>query len=133
MTKKIIISIPKEEEVVVLEALINGKNELLLALDTAATHTTIDSNALHLFGFSLGKSNQRVEVETSNGIIITEIYELPVFEVLGIVETNFKVQVYDFIAHGITSNYDGVLGLDFLKKRKFCLDLPKGEITIQTK
>lgn len=129
--KKIAIPIPKEEEVVVLEAVINRKNELLLALDTAATHTTIDSNALHLFGFSLGTSKQRVEVETSNGIIITEIYELPVLEVLGIIETNFEVQVYDFIAHGITSNYDGVLGLDFLRKRKFCLDLPNGEISIQ--
>ena len=128
--KKIAIPIPKEE-VVVLEAVINRKNELLLALDTAATHTTIDSNALHLFGFSLGTSKQRVEVETSNGIIITEIYELPVLEVLGIIETNFEVQVYDFIAHGITSNYDGVLGLDFLRKRKFCLDLPNGEISIQ--
>ena len=50
--------------------------------------------------------------------------------ILGIQETNFEVQVYDFIAHGVTSNYDGVLGLDFLKKRKFCLDLPNGEITI---
>jgi predicted aspartyl protease len=128
---KIAIRIPDEEEVVVLEALINGKNELLLALDTAATHTTIDSNSLHLFGFSLNNRKDRVEVETSNGIIITEIYELPTLEILGIVETNFDVQVYDFIAHGITSNYDGVLGLDFLKKRKFCLDLPNGEITIQ--
>jgi predicted aspartyl protease len=129
--KKISIPIPSEEEVVVLEALINDKNELLLALDTAATHTTIDSNTLHLFGFSLGKSKERVEVETSNGIIITEICEIPKLEVLGVVETNFDVQVYDFIAHGITSNYDGVLGFDFLKKRKFCLDLPNGEITIQ--
>ena len=58
--KKIAIPIPDEEEVVVLEALINGKNELLVALDTAATHTTIDSNALHLFGFSLGKSSIKI-------------------------------------------------------------------------
>ena len=129
--KKIAIPIPNEEEVVVLEALINGKNELLVALDTAATHTTIDSNALHLFGFALGKSKERVEVETSNGIIITEVYVLPTFEVLGVTEKDFEVQVYDFLAHGITSNYDGVLGLDFLKKRKFCLDIPNGEITIQ--
>jgi hypothetical protein len=104
---------------------------LLLALDTAATHTTIDSNMLHLFEFPLGTSKKRVEVETSNGIIITEIYNTPKLEVLGVVETDFEVQVYDFIAHGITSNYDGVLGLDFLKKRKFCIDLPNGEITIQ--
>ena len=129
--KKIAIPIPNEEEIVVLEALINGKNELLVALDTAATHTTIDSNALHLFGFALGKSKERVEVETSNGIIITEVYVLPTFEVLGVTEKDFEVQVYDFLAHGITSNYDGVLGLDFLKKRKFCLDIPNGEITIQ--
>ena len=128
--KKIAIPIPNEEEIVVLEALINGKNELLVALDTAATHTTIDSNALHLFGFALGKSKERVEVETSNGIIITEVYVLPTFEVLGVTEKDFEVQVYDFLAHGITSNYDGVLGLDFLKKRKFCLDIPNGEITI---
>lgn len=130
--KKISIPIPNDEQVVVLEALINGKNELLLALDTAATHTTIDSNALHLFGFALGKSKKRVEVETSNGIIITEIYTLTKLEVMGIVETDFDVQIYDFIAHGITSNYDGILGLDFLRKRKFCLDIPNGEITIQT-
>jgi Aspartyl protease len=127
---KFSFTIPNDEEVVVLEALINDKNELLIALDTAATHTTIDSNALHLFGFSLIKSRGRVEVETSNGIIITEIYEIPKFEVLGIIEKNFEVQVYDFIAHGIVSNYDGVLGLDFLRKRKFCLDIPNGEITV---
>ena len=129
--KTIIIPIPSEEEVIVVEALINDKNELLLALDTAATHTTIDSNMLHLFDFPLTKSKGRIEVETSNGIIITEIFEVPKLEVMGVIEENFNVQVYDFIAHGITSNYDGVLGLDFLRKRKFCLDLTKGEITIQ--
>jgi hypothetical protein len=130
--KKITIPIPDDEEVIVLEALINDKNELLLALDTAATHTTIDSNMLHLFEFPLGKSKKRVEVETSNGIIITEIYNIPKLEVLGVIETDFEVQVYDFIAHGITSNYDGVLGLDFLRKRKFCIDVPNGEISIQS-
>lgn len=130
--KKITIPIPNDEEVIVLEALINDKNELLLALDTAATHTTIDSNMLHLFEFPLGTSKKRVEVETSNGIIITEVYNIPKLEVLGVIETNFEVQVYDFIAHGITSNYDGVLGLDFLSKRKFCIDLPNGEVSIQT-
>jgi hypothetical protein len=39
--KKITIPIPDDEEVIVLEALINDKNELLLALDTAATQQLI--------------------------------------------------------------------------------------------
>ena len=129
--KSINFDIPELDEVIVLEALINDKNELLLALDTAATHTTIDSNILHLFNFTLKDSKGRMEVETSNGIIITQKFELPKLETMGVVEENFEVQVYDFIAHGITSNYDGVLGLDFLRKRKFCLDIPNGEITIQ--
>jgi hypothetical protein len=32
---------------------------------------------------------------------------------LGISRTNFDVQVYDFLAHGIVSDYDEVIGLDF--------------------
>jgi hypothetical protein len=46
-------------------------------------------------------------------------------ESLGIEKTNFEVQVYDFLAHGITSNYDGVIGLNFLRENKFCLILRK--------
>jgi predicted aspartyl protease len=124
--------IPNEDDVIILDAVINDKNELLLALDTAATHTTLDSNMLYMFGFRLQDSKGQVQVETSNGIIISQKYIIKKLEVMGIVEYNFEVQVYDFIAHGITSNYDGVLGLDFLRKRKFCIDVPKGEISIQT-
>jgi hypothetical protein len=50
---------------------------------------------------------------------------------LGIVKTNFEVQVYDFLAHGITSDYDGVIGLNFLKEHKFCIDLEKCEVSIE--
>ena len=43
---------------------------------------------------------------------------------------NFEMQVYDFLAHGITSNYEGVLGLNFLRNNKFCIDINKCEISI---
>jgi len=49
---------------------------------------------------------------------------------LGIIKTNFEVQVYDFLTHGITSDYDGVIGLDFLKEHKLCTDMVKGEISV---
>ena len=123
-------NIPNEEEVIILDALIGDKFEYLLALDTAATHTTIDSNVLYLSGYELKDTLGEVEIETSNGIIIVETYELSRFECLGIVKTNFVVQVYDFLAHGITSDYHGILGLDFLRQHPFCLDIQKGEIKI---
>ncbi len=126
-----LFDIPDEEEVVILDALIGNKYEYLLALDTAATHTTIDSNALYLAGYELKNAIGETEIETSNGIIIVEIYKLERFECLGIVKTHFDIQVYDFLAHGITSNYHGILGLDFLRHHPFCLDISKGEIRIQ--
>lgn len=122
--------IPNEEEVIIVEATINDKYELLLGFDTAATHTTIDSNVLFLSGYELKNSKGEVEVETSNGIVIVEIFELKVFESLGIRKENFEVQVYDFLAHGIESDYHGVVGLNFLRENKFCIDMRKGEITI---
>ena len=59
-----------------------------------------------------------------------ETYDIETLECLGIVKHNFEVQVYDFIAHGITSNYDGVIGLDFLRQNKFCIAILQGKITI---
>jgi hypothetical protein len=34
----------------------------------------------------------------------------------------FQIQVYDFLAHGIFSDYNGLPGLDFLEGTKFCID-----------
>lgn len=60
-----------DEDVILVNASLEGKYKFRRALDTAATHTT------------------------------------------------FEVQVYDFLAHGIASDYDGVIGLNFFTKNKF--------------
>ena len=124
--------LPTNENVIIVNVSIDSKYEFRLALDTAATHTTIDSNVLYFTGFELKNSNGEKKVETSNGIIVVETYEIEKIECLGITKNNFEVQVYDFLAHGITSDYDGVIGLNFLKDNKFCIDLKKGEITIES-
>lgn len=119
-----------DSEVILVNATIQDKFKLRLALDTAATHSTIDSNVLYFSGYELKNSKGEFEIETANGIIIVERYDIEKLESLGIVKTNFEVQVYDFLAHGITSDYDGVIGLDFLKNNKFCIDIQNSEISI---
>lgn len=109
------IDIPTEDEVIIVNPRIEDTFEFRLALDTAATHTTIDSNVLFLSGYELKNSKGEFETETSNGIILVEVYELKKFECLGIEREGFDVQVYDFLAHGTTSNYDGIVGLDWLR------------------
>jgi len=119
-----------DEDVIVINAIIKGKYEFRLALDTAATHTTIDSNVLYFSGYELKDSLGEKEIETSNGIVVVEIFEIEVLESLGISKINVQVQVYDFLDHGILSDYDGVIGLDFLQDHKVCIDFRTSEIIV---
>ena len=122
---------PTDEDVIIINTSIEEKYKFQLALDTASTNTTIDSNVLYFSGYQVKNSKGEREVETSNGIIIVEIYDIEQLECLGIIKNNFEVQVYDFLSHGIISDYDGVIGLDFLREHKFCIDIVKGEISVE--
>ena len=122
--------LPTAEDIIIVNASIGGKFKFRLALDTAATHTTIDSNVLYFSGYELKNSKGEKEIETSNGIIVVEIYDIEQLESLGIIKTRFEVQVYDFLAHGITSDYDGVIVIDFLRENKFCINIVKREISV---
>ena len=122
--------LPTDEDVIIVNASIEGKFKFRLALDTAATHTTIDSNVLYFSGYVLKNSKGEQEIKTSNGIIVVETYDIEHLECLGISKAYFEVQVYDFLAHGISSDYDGVIGLNFLREHKFCIDILKGEISV---
>ncbi len=119
-----------ESGLILVNIEIDAKFELKMILDTGATNTTIDSNALYLLGYDLKDCIGTVDIETANGIIETEVFEINSFESLGLTKTNFQIQVYDFLAHGIFSDYNGLLGLDFLEGTKFCIDTNKNTITI---
>ncbi len=109
---------------------IDNKFELKMILDTGASNTTIDSNSLYLLGYDLKDNIGTVEIETANGIIETEVFEIDTFASLGMIKENFQIQVYDFLAHGIFSDYNGLLGLDFLEGTKFCIDTKSDTITL---
>jgi predicted aspartyl protease len=119
-----------ESGLILVNIEIDEKYELKMILDTGATNTTIDSNALYLLGHDLKDSIGTVEIETANGIIETEVFEIDNFSSLGIEKQKFEIQVYDFIAHGIFSDYNGLLGLDFLEGTKFCIDTNENTISI---
>ncbi len=119
-----------ESGLILVNIEIDSKYELKMILDTGATNTTIDSNALYLLGYNLKDTIGSVEIETANGIVETEVFEIEKFSSLGLTKEKFQVQVYDFIAHGIFSDYNGLLGLDFFEETKFCIDLVQSTITI---
>jgi len=119
-----------ENGLIIVSIEIDGKYELKMVLDTGASNTTIDSNALYLLGYDLKDIIGKVEIETANGIIETEVFEIGSFASLGQTKNKFQVQVYDFLAHGIFSDYNGLLGLDFFEGIKFCIDTKLSIITM---
>ena len=106
------------------------KYKFRMILDTGCSNTTIDSNALYISGYETKDKQGDVEIETANGIVSSEIFEVKQMDSLGIKKDNFSIQVYDFIGHGIFSNYDGLIGLDFTGKNDFCIDWVNNIITI---
>jgi hypothetical protein len=72
--------LPTDEDVIIVNAAIEGKYKFRLALDTAATHTTIDSNVLYFSSYELNNSKGKQEIETSNGIIVVETYDIQQLE-----------------------------------------------------
>ena len=63
---------------------------------------------MYLLGYELKDAIEIVEIETANGIVESEIFEIATIDSLGITHAKLKIQVYDFLSHGIFSNYDSL-------------------------
>jgi len=101
-----------------------------MVLDTAASLTTLDSNALHMANYPIGNVVEKGMVETANGIVEVDMIETDEISAFGHAVHQMKVQIYDFLKHGILSNYDGLLGLDFFEHSKFCIDMKNQTIEV---
>jgi predicted aspartyl protease len=117
---------------ILVEIIFDDEYKFKMMLDTGASHTTFDINALIMSGYKVGNFEKGM-VETANGIIEVEIFKVESLMAFGHSMRNMKVQVYDFLAHGILSDYDGVLGLDFFKNTKFCIDMKDQTIEVFVK
>lgn len=71
-----------------------------------------------------------VEIETANRIIETEVFEIDSFSSLGNNKDKLQIQVCDFISHGNFSDYNGLLGIDFLEGIGFCINTNENTILI---
>ena len=110
-----------------------GDDDYDLALDTGASNTVIDLNALFAAGYRIEDAIRIVEIETAGGVIDAYVFQILELKALGITRRHLEVSSYDFIDNNIFSEIQGVLGLDFFKGYKFCIDMTDFEITVQRK
>jgi len=120
-----------EMSIFVVTVTINEHIEFRFLLDTGATHSILDFNAIVFSGCEIQNLNYHSFIETANGVVSSDMVSISSFETLGIIKNDYAIQVIDFVSQGITTDYDGILGLDFLEGYHFCIDTLKEEITIQ--
>ncbi len=129
--KKYPFSVKTEEDVILIRAFMD-ENEVVLVLDTAATQTVIDLNALLIMGYQLPthSADEIVHFETSNGTLEAKKMMIGKFSALGSEQKDYEIFTYDFLLAGITSPYDGVLGLDFFKNSVLTIDFQRSELWV---
>ena len=117
-----------EDDLIIVQVQI--RNSLVdLVLDTGASHTFIDFGILIKEGFRLNDTKGLVPVETANGIIIANRFDVQTINGLGIEKKNFEVTSYLF--DDPVSDFKGVIGLDFLENTEICINFKKSLITIK--
>ncbi|MDR0582639.1 MAG: retroviral-like aspartic protease family protein [Prevotellaceae bacterium] len=119
-----------EGGLIVINLTFDDKHEIDMILDTGASHTTVDINSLYQMGYTHKDKIDVASIETANGVIEVEILEVGSLASMGIKRNRFPVQGYDFVAHGVLSDYDGVIGLDFFEGTTFCVDMIENTIAI---
>ena len=92
---------------------IDNKYQLKMILDTGTTNTTIDSNALYLLGYDLKDAIGKIEIETANGIIETEVFEIGTFSSLGMKKISFTFKFMIFLLTVYFQIMTDFLGLIF--------------------
>ncbi|TAF73227.1 MAG: hypothetical protein EAZ53_13280 [Bacteroidetes bacterium] len=104
-----------------------GNHEVALALDTGASHTTIDLTTLQIAGYDINDATKTTYIETASGVIEAYLFKVGQLTALGITKSNIEICAYDFFTHHVLTDFDGVLGLDFIDEYKICIDF-KNEI-----
>ena len=104
--------------------------EFKMVLDTGASNTTFDINPLYIANYPTGNTIETTIVETANLMVEVDIIQTKAISAFGHTVQGMKVQRYDFPKHGIMSDYDGLLGLDFFKGTELTINMKNQTIEV---
>jgi predicted aspartyl protease len=117
-----------EDDLIVIPVKI-GNSLVDLVVYTGASHTFIDFGILIKEGYRLNNTKGIIAVETANGILYANRFDVESIDALGISKENFEVTSYIF--DDPESNFKGVIGLDFLGNNEICINFKENILTVK--
>lgn len=125
-------SIPfeKQGQVVVIEAMLNGKTPAKLIVDTGATFTMISAATAKELAIEPNESARRLPIQTANGVIQAPLTSLESINVGGVEMKNLPAVIHDALPN---SQVAGLLGLNFLSNFRMDIDTQKGLLHLEKK
>jgi aspartyl protease family protein len=125
-------SIPfeKQGQVVVVEAMLNGKTPAKLVVDTGATFTMISAATAKELAIEPNGSARRLPIQTANGMIQAPMTSLESINVGGVEMKNLAAVIHDALPN---SQVAGLLGLNFLSNFRMDIDIQKGLLHLEKK
>jgi clan AA aspartic protease (TIGR02281 family) len=119
---------PEGQNLIVVKAKIwgpRGGHKVSLALDTAASITTLVPEVMDEIGCSVRDGGRVTTVTTANGKERGYTFSLARFAALGLAEENIEVHVFQLAKK---LKVDGLLGLNFLHKLNYEVRSAEGRI-----
>jgi len=127
---KVSIPFEKQGQVVVIEAMLNGKTPAKLVVDTGATYTMISAATAKELDIDRSGNERRLSIQTANGTIQAPLTSLESINVGGMEMKNLTAVIHDVVPN---SQLAGLLGLNFLSNFRMDIDTQKGVLHLEKK
>lgn len=99
-----------------------------MAIDTGSTYVLIPWEIADVLGYQPELSRERIRIITASGVEKAPLINLKSISVIGKKAMDVKAVVHDLPPE---SYVDGLRGLSFLRRFKFCLDFKGGVLEIE--
>lgn len=119
-----------QAEIILVSAAVTGPNGMRLmrlAIDTGAPVTLINSGILNSLGYDLTEFSETIEIMTVSGVAT-----FPLITTDKVVAIGQEYEKFQVIAGDLDPDveFDGLLGLDFLRNHRLTIDFNRGTIEL---
>jgi len=119
------VSLSRKQQVMFVEAFLNGKTKRSFVVDTGASYTVIDSGTANELGIVVDENTPFIPVSTVSDVILTPLVTLKSVQV-----GKAEAEDVDALIYTMPTAKEGLLGNSFLSKFRVVIDPLNSKMTL---